>query len=177
MHSELNEMETPELKYKVQKALYKLFKNDSFLLYADVNERSISHKFAEYLQQEFDEWNVDCEYNRDYNETKKLNEWKSRCMKKDLKPEEDRAKTVYPDIIIHHRNTSNNLLVIEIKKSENRDEGECDIEKILNFIEDSESLYNYSYGLFINFKVKGKCGIHNMKWLPEEKFKEGDHFD
>lgn len=36
---------------------------DRDLLVMDVNERSISHKLAEHLAREFDEWDVDCEYN------------------------------------------------------------------------------------------------------------------
>lgn len=45
-------------------ALGVLQKNDSFLLENEVNERTIAHKFAEYLQKQFPDWNVDCEYNR-----------------------------------------------------------------------------------------------------------------
>ena len=45
-------------------ALSELIERDSFLFEADANERSITHKLAEYLQAQFQDWNVDCEYNR-----------------------------------------------------------------------------------------------------------------
>lgn len=153
-----------EVKYKAQKAINKLFKNDIFLLTSNTNERSISHKLAEYLQQEFRDWNVDCEYNRDqHSDIKKISNWKTECLKEEPKSDDSDAKTVYPDIIIHHRNTRNNLLVIEIKKSSNTDEGKCDIEKLKMFIKD----LNYQYGLFINFNVGQNIGLKSLKWLPD----------
>ena len=57
-------MDFKELELKLEKAIRMLFKNDLFLLKIKAHERSIAHKFAEYLQQEFSEYHVDCEYNR-----------------------------------------------------------------------------------------------------------------
>jgi hypothetical protein len=42
-----------EIKKNLYAAINLLFKNDSFLLKESVNERSITHKLAEYLQQQF----------------------------------------------------------------------------------------------------------------------------
>lgn len=53
--------------------------------------------------QNFPKWNVDCEYNRVKYDFKKVN-----------------GKLVNPDIIVHHRNTFVNLLVVEVKKSGNK---------------------------------------------------------
>ncbi|UTB31562.1 MAG: hypothetical protein NKF70_08405 [Methanobacterium sp. ERen5] len=170
MKSEIVEMAPSELRSKVHMAINMLLKNDSFLLINDTNERSISHKLGEYLQHEFPGWNVDCEYNRIRgSDIKKIEDWKIRFINEELNPEDTNAKTVYPDIIIHQRNNKNNLLVIEIKKSTNRDEGKLDIEKIKMFMEDNRGL-NYKYGLFINFEVKRRCGIKTLKWFPNEKF-------
>jgi len=44
-----------DVKRKVERAIEILRKNDSFLIDNNANERSISHKLAEYLQQEFKE--------------------------------------------------------------------------------------------------------------------------
>lgn len=44
-----------QIESKVKTALQCLIKNDSFLLSNNTNERSITHKLAEYLQQEFPE--------------------------------------------------------------------------------------------------------------------------
>src|SRR5260370_2676914 len=102
-----------ELQQKVKSAIDHLFHRDGDLFTLDANERSISHKLASYLQEEFgDEWNVDCEYNRDRHDTKYLQSF--NVSDKSVKTNDTNAKTVYPDIIVHHRNTSDNALVIEI---------------------------------------------------------------
>ena len=46
-------------------ALKKLLAADLYLLQVDANERSISHRFGMYLQQELPDYSVDCEYSRD----------------------------------------------------------------------------------------------------------------
>lgn len=123
------------VKNKVSLALHYLYKNDHFLITNNTNERSITHKFAEYLQRLFPEWHVDCEYNR-----------RGENHQKDL-PEQE---TSYPDIIIHKRNTLNNLLIIEAKSihSQNHND-ETDKRKIHSFIEDDR--YAYRFGLWICF--------------------------
>jgi len=62
----MKEITTNEVKYSVDRALTKLLQNDSLLVELNANERSITHKLAEYLQLEFAAWNVDCEYNRNW---------------------------------------------------------------------------------------------------------------
>jgi hypothetical protein len=49
-------------------SLKEFFKNEFDLIDVDANERSISHKLAEYIQKHTSDWNVDCEYNRDGND-------------------------------------------------------------------------------------------------------------
>ena len=123
------------VRHKVELALHYLYKNDHFLITNSTNERSITHKFAEYLQRLFPEWHVDCEYNR-----------RGENHSKDLPDQE----TSYPDIIIHKRNTMDNLLIIEAKSihSQNHSD-EADKRKISSFIEDVR--YAYRYGLWICF--------------------------
>jgi len=63
------------LKYdfkKIEVGLNLLINNDGYLLYKNINERSITHKLAEYLQNLFPEWNVDCEYNKNIDLLKDL---------------------------------------------------------------------------------------------------------
>lgn len=128
----------------VRKAIARLFERDSFLLENNANERSISHKLAEYLQMELDCWDVDCEYNRDDHEIKQLN------LPPRQKPADDpHATTVYPDIIVHRRNTDQNLLAVEIKKSNNPDDGSFDCRKLKAF----KDQLGYQHCLFIKFKV------------------------
>jgi hypothetical protein len=99
-----------DVKRRLNAAYNTLLKQDRELLELDVNERSLTHKLAEHLQAEFSHWNVDCEYNRDGDFPKRLS---PKCVFTD----DTDAHTVFPDIIIHHRNTTDNLVVIEAKKS------------------------------------------------------------
>lgn len=172
MKSDLKHFSGHEIQEKVLNSINKLFDEDIFLLKADANERSISHKLAIYLQAEFEsfkELSVDCEYNRDMDfDPKRIDNWKSKCAKK-VESDDVDAKTVYPDIIVHERgNNDNNLLVIEIKKSNNPDNG-CDQEKIKNFIKDLK----YDFGVFINIGVKDNARKFCLKGFPLEKFTEG----
>lgn len=109
---------TPELhtreniEKKLRHALATLQQQDAYLLSADVNERSITHRLAMYLQAEFPDWHVDAEYNRDHDKIKSVH----------LAPESNfsndtEASTVFPDIIVHRRDTDENFLVIEVKKT------------------------------------------------------------
>lgn len=152
-----------EIKEKVNKAVNLLLKNDLFLLEKNVNERSISHKLAEYLQQQFQEFSVDCEYNRmkDKNMdtefiTKKLN-----FDIESLNSDDTTAKTVYPDIIIHRRGPGNNLLVIEVKKTINKSTKNFDFEKLNAF---RGKHLRYKFGLYIEFDTNG---METMKWFVD----------
>lgn len=60
------------MKKSVNISLNKLVRHDSYLLLEDVNERSITHKLAEYLQRVYPEWNVDCEFNRNLSGPKNI---------------------------------------------------------------------------------------------------------
>jgi len=53
-----------KIKEKVFNNIRLLIKNDFYLLEIGANERSVAHKLAEYLKQEFPNRHVDCEYNR-----------------------------------------------------------------------------------------------------------------
>ncbi len=60
-----------EILEKIKNGYRKFLKNDSYLLQVDANERSITHRFAIYLEDEFPDYNVDCEYNRECADIKK----------------------------------------------------------------------------------------------------------
>lgn len=145
---------------KLKHSLDLLLKNDYYLLENDVNERSISHRLALYLQQEFDSWHVDCEYNRYYHTTKKLELPINHDIteKLDLPPcqqpdsRDTDAKTVYPDIIIHNRGTDDNLVVIEMKKTTSQVPKEFDINKLEAFKNQAE--FSYDYAVFIKLKTR-----------------------
>ena len=143
----------------LREALKRLLENDAYLLEKDVNERSISHRLAMYLQQLFGDWHVDCEYNKDHDDPKKLNFSHGQST---TKTNDTNAKTVYPDIIIHHRGTAENLVVIEIKKTTNSDGTTFDIKKLKAFKE--ELCYRFSVSLILK---TGCCapGIKELKYI------------
>jgi len=57
----------------LEDAINQLLRSDSDILIMDVNERTISHRLANYLEPHFSGWNVDCEYNRHRDKPKRLN--------------------------------------------------------------------------------------------------------
>lgn len=111
MISEVSYPNENEIKTRAIIAICRLYCHDQDLLDVGVNERSLTHKLAEYLQDEFPEWHVDCEYNRRHDQVKKLRirEWHSS-------PDDTEARTVVPDIIVHRRQTDQNLIVLESRK-------------------------------------------------------------
>jgi len=154
-----------QIKSKITNALNSLYKNDHFLLENNINERCITNKLAAYLQNEFPYWHVDCEYNRFTDIVKKLDLPKDTINWDDLE-----AKTIYPDIIIHHRNTNDNLIVIEVKKSNSQINRIFDENKLIAFTKDP---YFYQLGILINIYVGSDSSI-----FPKFKFfKDGQPLD
>jgi hypothetical protein len=121
----------------------------------------MTHKFAEYLQREFPDWNVDCEYNRDGDIPKRL----LNLFQDDrVRPSDDNAATVFPDIIVHHRGQRGeqaNLLVLEAKKSGASDE--LDKFKLEEFMNDHQ--YNYCHAVLLRF-VTGRSPEIIIKHHP-----------
>jgi len=151
-------MKRSEIETLIKASLGEFFKNDPDLIVVDANERSISHKLAEYIQDRFPDWNVDCEYNRDMKVPKYL-----EIPVVDTRSNDTDGTTVYPDIIIHKRRTEQNLLVIEIKKSNSG--VEKDIRKIQAFLESPD--YKYDFGLMLIIYTDNKSRKkYDWKWFP-----------
>ena len=137
-------MDKKILEIIIGKVIKKLTKNDPDLLKNNLHEQTIVHKFACYLQELLPEYNVDIEYNRNLT-GQKLSSGPAR-----------------PDVIIHHRGTNkDNLLVIEIKKS-NSDDKNPNINRYLD-----DSSLKYQYGLYLEFGVGNNFGKNKLKWFPE----------
>ena len=144
----------------VKTAIKALRQRDAYLLQKDVNERSISHKLASYLQDAFTDWDVDCEYNRDHDDPKLLKRLQIHAEK--VSPDDMHARTVFPDIVVHHRGTGDNLLVIEIKKKTNQQPDCFDEQKLSEF----KCQLGYSYALFLRFQTDGEViGVKTEKWI------------
>ncbi|MFT9637505.1 hypothetical protein ACMZ49_09350 [Alcaligenes phenolicus] len=139
----------------VARALSELLENDHDLLGIDANERSITFRFAMYLQRHFPDWTVDCEYNRDGTEPKRLGHL-------ELYPdsEDDEAKTVFPDVIVHRRGTRQNHLVLEFKKSTSRVDRRIDLRKLQGY----KQQLGYEHALFVEVGTEGQAIITELEW-------------
>jgi hypothetical protein len=141
----------------LNRAIDLLLKRDKELLVLDANERSITHKLAEYLQAEFKDWHVDCEYNRIREAAKHIH-----LPSGEVRPDDTNAITVFPDIIVHKRNTPENLLVIEVKKSTNPQGEEFDVSKLHAF----KAELGYRHAAFVRlFAGEVKQGVESIKWI------------
>lgn len=128
-----------EILEKLKSGVNEVIKKDGFLFKIGVNERSISHKLACYLEKYFPDWDIDVEYNRDETEIEKL-EGIRECNNRvtDL---------IYPDIIVHKWGKHENLLVMGIKMNSN---DKCDDMK-LKKLTDLSGDFAYKFGFFLNF--------------------------
>ncbi|MGB2729105.1 MAG: hypothetical protein WBD09_11705 [Halobacteriota archaeon] len=168
-------MKALEIKDRIEIALCIVLKNDTYLLQKDINERTIAHKLATYLQYTFPEYHVDCEYNGN---VLRDNGKKYIILLKDglqrlglLKQKDERIdkeiieRLVYPDIIIHKRDTSENLCIIEIKKSTSKIPSKYDELKLKCYTSsDNGNGLKYNLGVFIKFLAGVSTPTYNLKW-------------
>jgi hypothetical protein len=137
-------------------ALAALLEKDGYLLRVDANERSITHRLALHLQTQFPEFDVDCEYNRDGIEPKRI-----KYFNLPLGLEDTEAKTVFPDILVHKRGTNRNYLVIELKKDTNTVTREFDFAKLGGYMRD----LGYEFALFIELTTGEYPDVSDVKWV------------
>lgn len=97
----------------VKEAMRRVVEEQTTLLDLDVTERALSHFLAIYLAEFLpSDLDVDVEYNRHGETPKRL-----QLPMRDATDRELRATTVFPDILVHKRNTDeHNLVVLEVKK-------------------------------------------------------------
>jgi len=140
---------------KVQEAIDAFLEREAQLLVNNSSEQAITHRLAVILEGIFDDWNVDCEYNRNQDTIKKL-----MYAISPHEPVEER--NVVPDVIVHRRMSEDNLLVIEVKKSTNQEPDDRDILKLNAFKEQ----LGYENALFIRFETGSQNpGIQRQEWV------------
>jgi hypothetical protein len=110
------------IKQKVLQAFEAFIKDEFDLLKVNANERSLTHRLAIHVEREFPDYHVDCEYNRQGQCPKKLDEFR-----KTIDSDDTTGVTVYPDIIVHRRGTKTNFIVIEAKTSKHNEACEAPI--------------------------------------------------
>lgn len=138
------------LKLTVESCIRQLSVHDRTLLEVDINERALSGQLAVYLSHCCQEWDVDVEYNRDRYEVKRVSG----------------PTIVIPDIIIHRRNTGENLLAIEIKKTSNVNEHNRQDDRWK--LERLREEYGYRYVLFLEIGVGTHTNEMELDWLDVE---------
>ncbi len=143
-----------EVRAALSAALEDFDARDRYLLENDLNERTISHRLAIYLQKRFPDWEVDCEYNRNRDITKSLD-----LPRDGISWEDTDAKTVSPDIIVHKRGPGPNLLVIEMKKVGLR--GDFDYQKLTAY--KAQIGYRYACFLWVRTGVDGR--LEHPQWI------------
>jgi zona occludens toxin (predicted ATPase) len=122
-----------------------------------------------------DNYDVDCEYNKNLSDIKTIHVLKSELEKiykfknknfKILKNEF--TISVYPDIIVHKRNTNDNLLIVEVKKKpSNIYKIKYDFIKLKHYTKKTgKSGIGYEYGAFICFDT-GQ--YPKIKWFQNGK--------
>lgn len=144
-----------DFEQRLRSAIDMLYERDAFLLNRknNLNERSVSFRFAMYLAEQFPEWGVDCEYNRmvrpngEYTEGDYWAKTVNIEYEGHIGSEDDEAKTVYPDIIIHQRGTRDNLAIIEIKMQWKNSKKDFDFKKLQAYKSDLQ----YEYCVYIEF--------------------------
>ncbi len=152
-------IEKIEIEKIINNILHELIEKDSDILEININERTISHRFAVYLEKYFDDsWSIDCEYNRDHDNKKTLDIFPCSTETNDTE-----GKTVFPDLIVHKRKTNENLLVIEMKKSTNTNNNDRikDIKKLEAFKRE----LNYQFAIFIDIGVDDCVGKNTVEYI------------
>lgn len=106
-------MRRDEVSEVVNQTIDQVIERDHELLDLGVTERALAHQLAVKLQALIPaHYYVDCEYNRHLRHIRKL-----QLPHRDALDSDVRARTVYPDIVVHRRNThDDNLLVLELNK-------------------------------------------------------------
>lgn len=145
----LSECKDYRIGFAVFDALKNLFENDIQLLCLNASEESVAAKIAQYLQPHFPSMHVDVEYNRMGCAPKKV-AWSGTL------------EEVYPDIIVHLRDTNTNILAIEIKKDSNREPKDKDILKLQAY----RTELGYQHALFIRLGVTAGAGsVSECEWV------------
>jgi hypothetical protein len=151
------------MKKKINKAVSKFYRLNAFLLteVLNINERSLVFHFAICLKEQFPNYDIDVEYNRNVENIHngkvsytKGDYWKKvinidNYEKGYISDEDIDGKTVFPDIILHKRGTKNNYCILEIKKkwSYTKNSRAKDITKLQKYKRD----LHYKKAIFIAF--------------------------
>ncbi|POY40296.1 hypothetical protein C3L50_06525 [Flavobacterium alvei] len=152
-------MNREELEKIIHLSLDRLYLNEKKILKKEYNigERTISNKLGNYIDLFIDnKYDVDVEYNR--MRTKYEHDDLGNLMGKILNWEDsgEGNSFVYPDIIIHKRDTSINIAEIEIKMSWKNRKKDFDYLKINEYMKQ----LGYQFGVYVElYEERENCLI------------------
>lgn len=138
-----------DVKNKIRNSI-KYFINEQdrdFLMRIKIHEITLSHRIAIYLEKNFLKlgYIVDCEYNKNMGNSKR----------------DDKGSKIRPDIIIHKRNSDDNIAIFEIKKAGKKDKRvKDDIKKLKKC-----SNLNYKIGVVVGI-LKRRI---DLVWIEKNK--------
>ena len=148
---------TEELIDIFEKAKNEFLEKEKTIIKNDTNDRTLTQRLAFYLELQlrknikYENYSVDCEYNRKEEDIKRLKFGKNTD-----------KKEIYPDIIVHQRKIKNNLIAIEMKKTTSRNTDKIkDIEK-LEALTDRKNDYHYTLGIYFELDITDNNNIINF---------------
>jgi len=127
---------------KVISAIREFYQHEAYLLEKDLGERTLTHRMAVHLERQFDGWEVDCDYNRLGERLLKLPHGSI------VSTDDELGKSIFPDIVVHHRAVPENLLAVEVRKAINHQPVEHDHHK-LRGLTDPHLWFAYRLGVFL----------------------------
>lgn len=137
---------------KVVRALVAFYARETHLLDKDLGERALTHRLAVHLERQFTGWDVDCDYNR-------LGERRLKLPKGSIvSTDDDSGKSVFPDIVVHHRSVPENLLAIELRKAVNHQPVDHDRHK-LRAMTDPHLWHAFRAGVLLTLAKKNVAAL------------------
>ena len=127
---------------KVVNAIREFYQHEAYLLEKDLGERTLTHRMAVHIERQFDGWEVDCDYNRLGERLLKLPHGSI------VSTDDELGKSIFPDIVVHHRAVPENLLAVEVRKAINHQPVEHDHHK-LRGLTDPHLWFAYRLGVFL----------------------------
>ncbi len=131
-------------------AIEAIFEEDLYLFQRNVHERTIAAALAFHMRGRFDGLNIDAEFNKVGEESKKVHF-------------DGATRNVVPDIIVHQRGVpyEGNLLAIEIKCAK-RGKTDKDLRKLEGIRKDLK----YKFALFVRFDIGEQAGnVTELHWV------------
>src|ERR1700726_195658 len=139
---------------KLVAALKEFYGHETYIRERDLGERTLTHRLAVHRERQFPGWEVDCDYNRLGERTRRLPHGTI------VSTDDALGKSVYPDIVVHQREIPNNLLAIEVRKAANHQPPEHDQHKLCA-LTDPHLWFAYWIGVYLVLgKKSGVSGVY-----------------